>query len=831
MRSFFCVLALVALSGCAAPGDASPCAGPACGDGPGGKADGFGSTLEVVLTEPFCDRCTAADKDALLASSPVIARVVELIDGAEVSIDAAQFTFSRREIEEALVRARDRGVTVRVAMDAAQDRDGSLSRRLRDDRGLDVRFVRGAPAGSRFGIMHAKFMLVDGRSLLTGSNNWSSTGTSINEENTLVIHGAADPRLSGFACHFEAIWRADPGAAGACSNEHAAFTPASRAKNLIRDGIRSATRSVDVLMHHLVFDDLVAELARAAERGVRVRVIVNAGDRHEHQGRRWDRLFAAGGLIRFKQNNDDAYQLMHHKLAIVDDALLINGSGNWSGSAFFTNYENFVTYREPEVVSRFSDLFRRLWTWSLTGESLDAGRSAAEQHAEQTRVFFGNLHAHFHAVDADGRLLDDGHAARLDDAGEEVPVETGRGAREAARFAFEYARDAGGLDFLALTAHCSEERPDDPADLPNMTDAGYAELRGAAADVSAESAGGFLALAGAEWSTNSTGNHVNVLGSGAVPKVERGRFDLLYGELLAERSALGERPVVMMNHPRTFRRHEETLEGSWDQVFGVSLQEIANNSQRRQKFNDYGLDDFSPLREVRDGWIEGLALPDEAIVHETLDNLWAASSPYARLMEVTVGRGTELGSETPRNPSLSEREDGTIERVEKVHSDFDYYLSRGFRIAPVASHDNHYANWGTGHTSRTGVIAEALDERSLMDALRDRAVFASEDEDLELGFYVDGRVPMGGETATTTDRLGASVRLSDPTYAGDYEVRVYQGVVGGQAPVVSQTLTVPAGWTAFDVALAGGTTFVYLEILEVGADRMAWSAPIWIERR
>ena len=127
--------------------------------------------IEVIFTNPFCDECSGAEKNLLLAESKIIARVIQLVDGAQERIDVAQFTFSRRQIEEALVRAHERGVTIRIAMDSAQSRDGSLSRRLQDA-GLDVRFIKGKEVNAtRHGIMHTKYMLVDDTTLLTGSNN------------------------------------------------------------------------------------------------------------------------------------------------------------------------------------------------------------------------------------------------------------------------------------------------------------------------------------------------------------------------------------------------------------------------------------------------------------------------------------------------------------------------------------------------------------------------------------------------------------------------------------------------------------------------------------
>jgi hypothetical protein len=599
---------------------------------------------------------------------------------------------------------------------------------------------------------------------------------------------------------------------------------------MIRDAIRASQHSVDVLMHHLTFGDLVKELAKAAERGVRVRVIVNAADRAEHTGSNWTRLVSAGGRVRYKQNNEAAYQLMHHKLAVIDGGILINGSGNWSGSAFFNNYENYVRYTEPEVVNPFARNFDRLWLWSLSGSALDSGLTAAEQHADETSAFFGNLHAHFNATDG-ARLLDDGKPLLLDGDGNEVPVATGATVTEAARLAFEYGRDMAGLDFLALTPHCTDERASDSNTMANMSADGFLELRGAAEQVSSASGGAFVALAGMEWSTNSTGNHVNVLGSSEIAKVERGRFDALYDEYLPARAAAGDRPIAMFNHPRTARMHEDSLNGSWDQVYGVNLSEVPKSGERKQKFNDFGLDDYAPLRDVRDEWIAGNWLPDAAVVDATLNQIASASAPYLRLMEVTLGRGTELGSEAPRNPSMSDTEEGGLERRTKVHTDWDYYLLRGFRMAPVASHDNHWANWGTGHTSRTGVIAGALSATELFDALDLRRVFASEDENLELRLYADGRVPMGAATATTASNVTADVFVLDPDYAGPYELRVYAGHIGGgEVRLVSTQQLGADGWRSISVPLGTGHQFFYVEVLEIEADRMAWSAPIWIER-
>jgi phosphatidylserine/phosphatidylglycerophosphate/cardiolipin synthase-like enzyme len=780
----------------------------------------------VILTEPYCDVCTAEDKAVLKPRSPIVQKVVGIIDGAKTSVDISQFTFSVSEIADAVERAHDRGVKVRLAIDSGQNVPDSRAKQL-EQKGIEVHYVAGKPSGNATGLLHAKFVIVDGDTLLTGSNNFSSTGTTINEENSILLRNGTDnPVLRGMACHFEAIWNSDYAGAGACSNAVVAFSPSSAPIKLIKNQLRAAKTSIDVIMHHFTFTDLVKELRNAAQRGVRVRVLLNLTTREEHQGNVWNELVAAGGQIRYKQVNESQYQLMHHKLAIVDGRVLIDGSGNWSGSAFFNNFENYALYDDPRVLGRMRELFHRLWGWSLTAESADLGRDAATQDTLVRKTFFGNLHAHFHA-EANGVALDDGHPEKKDDAGNPVQVDIPSDVRTAAEQAFDYAHQAGHMDFMALSPHCTDDAPEN--DGANMSPGGFEAMSEAAA---ASTSSSFLALAGMEWSTNSLGNHVGVIGSSAVAKTERGRFDQFYAGFLPERERAGDRPLVMLNHPKTFRSDETSLEGNWDMIFGQSLLDIPKASERGHKFNDYGIDDFSPLKEVRDQWIAGTQLPDPAIVDKTLATVWSVASPYVRLMEVTLNRGTDLGSDTPTNPSIVESFDQPGTFMRRTHmADYDFYLTRGFAIAPAASHDNHYANWGTGHTSRTCVIADRLDQLSLLDAIEQRDVYASEDQNLSVRFYAWSHVPMGQRTASPSSTVPVSFWLDDPDYGGPFTVRVRHGVLGGPVETLSELTNVGPGMTQTQIDLAAtGEHFVYLEVWETGVDRMAWSAPIWIER-
>ena len=52
---------------------------------------------------------------------------------------------------------------------------------------------------------------------------------------------------------------------------------------------------------------------------------------------------------------------MHHKFAIVDGTMLINGSFNWTRQAITGNKENLLLTNEPSLVNDYQTEFSNLW--------------------------------------------------------------------------------------------------------------------------------------------------------------------------------------------------------------------------------------------------------------------------------------------------------------------------------------------------------------------------------------------------------------------------------------------------------------------------------------
>lgn len=141
--------------------------------------------------------------------------LVELLDGARQKLSIAVYFFTNRSLAAAVKRAHERGVNIRVMIDGTNESDYSKGFYLRKY-GVDVRYARGLPKKLRksrkskhrvkkYGIMHHKFVVVDGRLVATGSFNWTASAEKWNRENLLIINSASLARR--YTQEFDKIWK------------------------------------------------------------------------------------------------------------------------------------------------------------------------------------------------------------------------------------------------------------------------------------------------------------------------------------------------------------------------------------------------------------------------------------------------------------------------------------------------------------------------------------------------------------------------------------------------------------------------------------------------
>jgi len=124
--------------------------------------------------------------------------IIKNINQAEAIINIAMYIFTDKEIALPLIKARERGVKVRLYLDKEQvDYKYSQSRFL-VQKGIKTRI------STNNYIMHNKFAIIDNCLLLTGSYNWTFSANNRNDENLMVIN---DPEIIEiFQNQFVNLW-------------------------------------------------------------------------------------------------------------------------------------------------------------------------------------------------------------------------------------------------------------------------------------------------------------------------------------------------------------------------------------------------------------------------------------------------------------------------------------------------------------------------------------------------------------------------------------------------------------------------------------------------
>ena len=136
--------------------------------------------------------------------------------------------------------------------------------------------------------------------------------------------------------------------------------------NIVHDLLNSAEESIDVVLYQSRFyfrypqstsNILLADLAEASERGVRVRVVLElAGwnvENSEHNRDVWTLLRESGVDLYF----DPVDRTSHTKLVIVDGKYVVVGSSNWSYYSLDRNREANVIVHSKRVAGAFKEFF------------------------------------------------------------------------------------------------------------------------------------------------------------------------------------------------------------------------------------------------------------------------------------------------------------------------------------------------------------------------------------------------------------------------------------------------------------------------------------------
>ena len=421
----------------------------------------FNHSQAAVYTEPYRQQKRLGDDLEQM--------VVEAIATAQSSIDVAMHELNLPHVAQTLAERQQAGVQVRLIVENAysrprssyteseiaafserdrrkqqefiqlvdQNQDGQLSAaEIATGDALVVLKNAGIPViddtadGSKgSALMHNKFLVIDGKTVITGSANLTVSDVHgdflapYSQGNANHLLKISSPALARrYAAEFALMW--GDGAGGKPDSKFGRqksyrspqsfrlapnstvtvqFSPTSTrlpwqqsVNGLIGRTLSRAVRSIDLALFVFSDQQLGNILEHDRDRGVQIRALIEPefayrdfsealdmmgialeGDRcrYEAGNRPWKNPLTSVGIPALPEGD-----LLHHKVGLVDRRVVISGSQNWSDAANQSNDENLLVIDNPTVAAHFQREFDRLYAGATLGVPDTLRQKIAQQH-------------------------------------------------------------------------------------------------------------------------------------------------------------------------------------------------------------------------------------------------------------------------------------------------------------------------------------------------------------------------------------------------------------------------------------------------------------------
>lgn len=310
------------------------------------------NSIKIFLTD-----FTRVLKPNNRCETPVCKTLVEQINSAQNSIDFAIYGYSKiPALENALTNAQKRDVKVRFVYDSDENKTNIYPDTLYLAKLLTNNNTDYAPA-----IMHDKFFIFDGKTVLTGSANISNTDMSGFNSNVVIL--ANSEKLAGFySQEFEQMYN------GSFHKEknkiknktegdiEVYFSPKDKGISAILPLIDNSRKYVYIPAFLITRKDLAQSLINAYNRGVSVKVILDATNTHTSSSKM--KLLRQNGI---QVKTENFAGKLHSKSVIIDDLYTIIGSMNFSRSGEAANDENLLIIKNAEIANFYKTFFQYLW--------------------------------------------------------------------------------------------------------------------------------------------------------------------------------------------------------------------------------------------------------------------------------------------------------------------------------------------------------------------------------------------------------------------------------------------------------------------------------------
>lgn len=155
-------------------------------------------------------------------------------------------------------------------------------------------------------------------------------------------------------------------------------------------------------------------------------------------------------------------------------------------------------------------------------------------------------------------------------------------------------------------------------------------------------------------------------------------------------------------------------------------------------------------------------------------------------------------------------------------------LKKGYHLGIGLDHDTHNSVFGRQTAGRLVVMAPALTQNDLFDALKSMHFYGSDDWNAKVNFTVNGQ--MMGSVISHSGTATIAVNITDPDGENTSTIAVYCGIPGsGSNPFVLTSATNTNTLTYTHALTNNATYYYYLKITQADGN-LIYTSPIWYNR-
>lgn len=286
------------------------------------------------------------------------------MDAARHRIHMVAFEYNLMSVADALLRAQQRGVEVRLALDheCLEKPEQALWAGKMQMASIPIAWQETSA------FLHSKFAVIDNTVVWMGSWNFTVNGTYRNNNNLLRI--TIPPVVENYAVEAAQMVTDErfgtnkrvltPNPVVVWDNAvtiETYFSPQDGAMQHILDRIYAAQQNIHFISFSYTSDDIGLAMLEQHQSGVHVQGIFESRNARG-LGSEFAMLKEAGVDV----VEDGNCYTMHHKVIVIDEATVITGSYNFTNRAENVNDENLVIIEDPLLATHYLKEFARVYT-------------------------------------------------------------------------------------------------------------------------------------------------------------------------------------------------------------------------------------------------------------------------------------------------------------------------------------------------------------------------------------------------------------------------------------------------------------------------------------